>query len=352
MSLNELVTYIEELTFRTTMFGYDRDEVDVQLDKINDEIMALVKEKDAQIAALKKGEVIVEEASEKQPESSKEEDTEDEITLYPGGIFETAVEDERESDVDSGLDEEAFSKAGSDETFDLEDAEKRALAAEEKVRELTARIEELTEQLRQTESRAEYAEAEADEAAEKAHTFAARVEELEAIISAGDHEESGGEPAVLLVDEETEEFVEPERVSPGSADEAYNQYMRNADLLCRQLSLIDDQKEEVLKEARTEADSIVTEARSKAETILGDASQEAGTIVEEANEQAEGILRDVEEEKERLLEEINAQREEKLANLEADKAFYEELLDKKAQMLMTLRRLSEEAGQLADNYDV
>ena len=58
MNLNELVTYIEELTFRTTMFGYDRDEVDVQLDKINDEIMALVKKKDDEIAALKSGAVI------------------------------------------------------------------------------------------------------------------------------------------------------------------------------------------------------------------------------------------------------------------------------------------------------
>lgn len=36
------------------MFGYDKDEVDVQLDKICDEIEAIVKEKDKEIEALKK----------------------------------------------------------------------------------------------------------------------------------------------------------------------------------------------------------------------------------------------------------------------------------------------------------
>ena len=33
MNMQELLTYVEELTFKTSMFGYDKDEVDIQLDK-------------------------------------------------------------------------------------------------------------------------------------------------------------------------------------------------------------------------------------------------------------------------------------------------------------------------------
>ena len=40
MNMQELLTYVEELTFKTSMFGYDKDEVDIQLDKICDEAEA------------------------------------------------------------------------------------------------------------------------------------------------------------------------------------------------------------------------------------------------------------------------------------------------------------------------
>ena len=43
MKAQELLTYVEELVFKTSMFGYDKDEVDNQLDKICDEIEALKK---------------------------------------------------------------------------------------------------------------------------------------------------------------------------------------------------------------------------------------------------------------------------------------------------------------------
>lgn len=59
MKAQELLTYVEELVFKTSMFGYDKDEVDVQLDKICDEIEAIVKEKDKEIEALKKGQTII-----------------------------------------------------------------------------------------------------------------------------------------------------------------------------------------------------------------------------------------------------------------------------------------------------
>ena len=41
MKAQELLTYVEELVFKTSMFGYDKDEVDIQLDKICDEIEAI-----------------------------------------------------------------------------------------------------------------------------------------------------------------------------------------------------------------------------------------------------------------------------------------------------------------------
>ena len=42
MNMQELLTYVEELTFKTSMFGYDKDEVDIQLDKICDEAEAII----------------------------------------------------------------------------------------------------------------------------------------------------------------------------------------------------------------------------------------------------------------------------------------------------------------------
>ena len=59
MKAQELLTYVEELVFKTSMFGYDKDEVDIQLDKICDEIEAIVKAKDKEIEALKKGQTII-----------------------------------------------------------------------------------------------------------------------------------------------------------------------------------------------------------------------------------------------------------------------------------------------------
>ena len=54
MNMQELLTYVEELTFKTSMFGYDKDEVDIQLDKICDEAEAIVLAKEKEIEELKK----------------------------------------------------------------------------------------------------------------------------------------------------------------------------------------------------------------------------------------------------------------------------------------------------------
>ena len=54
MNMQELLTYVEELTFKTSMFGYDKDEVDIQLDKICDEAEAIILAKKKEIEELKK----------------------------------------------------------------------------------------------------------------------------------------------------------------------------------------------------------------------------------------------------------------------------------------------------------
>ena len=54
MNMQELLTYVEELTFKTSMFGYDKDEVDIQLDKICDEAEAIILAKEKEIEELKK----------------------------------------------------------------------------------------------------------------------------------------------------------------------------------------------------------------------------------------------------------------------------------------------------------
>ena len=52
MNMQELLTYVEELTFKTSMFGYDKDEVDIQLDKICDEAEAIILAKEKEIEEL------------------------------------------------------------------------------------------------------------------------------------------------------------------------------------------------------------------------------------------------------------------------------------------------------------
>ena len=54
MDAQELLTYIEDLTFKKSMRGYDANEVDDQLDRICDEIEAIARDKDAEIASLRK----------------------------------------------------------------------------------------------------------------------------------------------------------------------------------------------------------------------------------------------------------------------------------------------------------
>ena len=59
MNMQELLTYVEELTFKTSMFGYDKDEVDIQLDKICDEAEAIILAKEKEIEELRARQLLV-----------------------------------------------------------------------------------------------------------------------------------------------------------------------------------------------------------------------------------------------------------------------------------------------------
>lgn len=200
MNTQELLTYVEELVFKTSMFGYDKDEVDIQLDKICDEVEAIVKEKDKQIEALKKGQSII-------------------------------VPDLKEA---------------------AEEEKKKAARQDSEEEELRQEIADLKEQLQAAQKRVEAAEKQAEEAEERA---------IEAEKKAAAAE---GKAAVA----ETKAAAQAASVPP-TKDEAYEQYIRNADLLCRQLSDIQNKQDSLVEEAREKADKILEDAELRANEILG-----------------------------------------------------------------------------------
>ena len=189
MDVQELLTYVEELVFKTSMFGYDKDEVDIQLDKICDEVEAIVKEKDKQIEALKNGQpFVVPDLSEMA--SQQEEADDDETAALKQQL--TAMKEQ------------------------LEEAEKRVKEAEKLA-------------------------AEAEDRAVEAEKKAAAAE---------------GKAAVA----ETKAAANAER-KPVTKDEAYEQYIRNADLLCKQLSEIQTKESSIVEEAQQKAQKILEEAQ-------------------------------------------------------------------------------------------
>lgn len=200
MKTQELLTYVEELVFKTSMFGYDKDEVDIQLDKICDEVEAIVKEKDREIEALKSG----------QP-------------LAVASEGETKPEKEEEVPLEEAADEAALRQ--------------QLLVMRQRVQE--------------AEERAALAEKQAQEAEERATIAEQKAAAAE------------GKAAVA----ETKAAAE-ESVPSGNKNEAYEHYMKNADLLCKQLLDIESKQDGIYKEAETKAAKIVEEAQVQANDIL------------------------------------------------------------------------------------
>jgi cell division septum initiation protein DivIVA len=248
MNIQELLTYVEELSFKTSMIGYDKDEVDIQLDKICDEIEAIVKEKDDEIQALRGGApaapVVVD---------VKTEEKEKEVKEKPSFMI---ADDEEAEDVIDEL------------KIKIKNLEADLAEANAKVETAELKIASLEEEL-------EIVKADAD-------TYK---DELERVLAEQEEEARVEEIAPV---------VAPEPATPRNSDEAYQLYMKNADLLCKQLAAVDTQKEAVIAKATKEADAIIENANNESSRIIDQANAQAEEIAIEAENRIQSAQEEVE----------------------------------------------------------
>ena len=226
MDAQELLTYIEDLTFKKSMRGYDANEVDDQLDRICDEIEAIARDKDAEIASLRKS-----------VELSAKGTVSQELAKTKAKLAEVNKK--------------------------LAEAEEKAFQAEAK---LAAAVDNKVEE---------------------------GVRSVEADVA----------PIASAAEAE--------------AQEAYKQYVRNADLLCKQLDALDAKESEIIEKAKNEADEILQKARTDAENIIGKANIDAENLLKEA---------------------------------EAKKEAFEALAEEKDSILAKLKAIAEDTGALVDKH--
>ena len=291
MNMQELLTYVEELTFKTSMFGYDKDEVDIQLDKICDEAEAIILAKEKEIEELKKESKTalgIAAAATGKTMEELEKDTKEDI-----------VEPEEE-DVDT---EETAQEAAENEPITAE-----TLAdADEEQDELEA-------------AKAQLA------------IYQKKLEALEAELK----EERAKAAAAVVRAEEAEKSAE-ENKAPETTDQAYERYMKNADLLCKQLSDLEGRQNKILAEAREQAEKEREKARQDADDIIG-----------EARKTAERILKDAQQNKENAIEEAKKLHEDSLRKVEEEKKQCDELAAQKTAMVNSLKKLTEDTARLME----
>ena len=297
MNMQELLTYVEELTFKTSMFGYDKDEVDIQLDKICDEAEAIILAKEKEIEELK-----------------KESKTALGIAAAATGKTMEELEKDTQEDIVETEEEE--------QTVTLDEAE-------ETVQETVSNEVPIST----------VAVADADEAQDEIETVRAqlvaaqkKVAALEAEIAA---EKEKTEKAIARA-EEAEKSAENNK-APETTDQAYERYMKNADLLCKQLSDLEGRQNAILDEAREQ----VEREREKAR-------QDAADIIGEARKTAERLLKDAQENKENAIEEAKKIHEDSLRKVEEEKKQCDELSAQKAAMVNSLKKLTEDTARLME----
>lgn len=311
MSIQELLTYVEELSFKTSMIGYDKDEVDIQLDKICDEIEAIVKEKDDEIAALRLGAPISPVVVDVQ--DKKEETAEDAASYEPAAEKEAAPAPAEED-----------SSRYNDASMELEDLR-------DQVEELTRKLEEAERRAAEAEKIAAEAEERADEAEQRAVNAENEAEEAEARLTAYEEERlNRAEEAEEETAPQEEVKAIPDPDMPQTRDEAYQLYMKNADLLCRQLAAVDTQKEEVLSGARAEAEKLLTDAKAREEEIISEARAEADSNLSAAQAESEKILENARAEADQIT--ADAEEELKEAREEAQKIIEDVQLKRKQEL--------------------
>lgn len=297
MNMQELLTYVEELTFKTSMFGYDKDEVDIQLDKICDEAEAIILAKEKEIEELK-----------------KESKTALGIAAAATGKTMEELEKDTQEDIVETEEEE--------QTVTLDEAE-------ETVQETVSNEVPIST----------VAVADADEAQDEIETVRAqlvaaqkKVAALEAEIAA---EKEKTEKAIARA-EEAEKSAENNK-APETTDQAYERYMKNADLLCKQLSDLEGRQNAILYEAREQAEREREKAR-----------QDAADIIGEARKTAERLLKDAQENKENAIEEAKKIHEDSLRKVEEEKKQCDELSAQKAAMVNSLKKLTEDTARLME----
>lgn len=297
MNMQELLTYVEELTFKTSMFGYDKDEVDIQLDKICDEAEAIILAKEKEIEELK-----------------KESKTALGIAAAATGKTMEELEKDTQEDIVETEEEE--------QTVTLDEAE-------ETVQETVSNEVPIST----------VAVADADEAQDEIETVRAqlvaaqkKVAALEAEIAA---EKEKTEKAIARA-EEAEKSAENNK-APETTDQAYERYMKNADLLCKQLSDLEGRQNAILDEAIEQAEREREKAR-----------QDAADIIGEARKTAERLLKDAQENKENAIEEAKKIHEDSLRKVEEEKKQCDELSAQKAAMVNSLKKLTEDTARLME----
>lgn len=297
MNMQELLTYVEELTFKTSMFGYDKDEVDIQLDKICDEAEAIILAKEKEIEELKKESKTalgIAAAATGKTMEELEKDTQEDI-VETEEEEQTVTLDEAEETVQETVSNEVpistVAVADADEVQDeIETVRAQLVAAQKKVAALEAEI-----------------------AAEKEKT----------------------EKAIARA-EEAEKSAENNK-APETTDQAYERYMKNADLLCKQLSDLEGRQNAILDEAREQAEREREKAR-----------QDAADIIGEARKTAERLLKDAQENKENAIEEAKKIHEDSLRKVEEEKKQCDELSAQKAAMVNSLKKLTEDTARLME----
>ena len=174
--------------------------------------------------------------------------------------------------------------------------------------------------------------ANADEAQDEIETVKAqlvaaqkKVAALEAEIAA---EKEKTEKAIARA-EEAEKSAENNK-APETTDQAYERYMKNADLLCKQLSDLEGRQNAILDEAREQA------------------RQDAADIIGEARKTAERLLKDAQENKENAIEEAKKIHEDSLRKVEEEKKQCDELSAQKAAMVNSLKKLTEDTARLME----
>lgn len=288
MNMQELLTYVEELTFKTSMFGYDKDEVDIQLDKICDEAEAIVLAKEKEIEELK-----------------KESKTALGIAAAATGKTMEELENDMKEDIIEA--EVKDSQATVEETAGKVDTTVGVMSADEAQDEIEA----VKAQLEAAQKKIETLETEIESEKAKAAAAVARAEKAEKTVA--------------------------DNVAPVTTDQAYERYMKNADLLCKQLSDLEGRQNAILDEAREQAEREREKAR-----------KDAADIISEARKTAERLLKDAQENKENAIEEAKKIHENSLRKVEEEKKQCDELAAQKSAMVESLKKLTEDTARLME----